>query len=56
MKGTIEDFKAHAEKCADEFEADQVCFTWLRLTCMEHGMAGKHAADILRVVEDMIGE
>lgn len=54
MKGTLEDFKAHAEKCSDEYEADQVAFSWLRLTCMDHGTAGEHAFDLLKVVESML--
>lgn len=54
MQGTLEDFKAHAEECNDEFDVDRVCFTWLRLTCMEHGKAGEHASGILRIIEEML--
>jgi len=54
MKNTIEDFKIHVENVTDESEIDNICFSWLKMLCMEYGKDGERASILLDLVKDIL--
>lgn len=54
MNNSITDFKAHVNNCTDESEADDICFSWLRLACMDNGEDGERARALLDIVKDIL--
>ena len=51
---TQEDFRNRAMLCADEYEIDRLCLTWLKMAAMDKGGAGDAASKLLDVVEDLL--
>jgi len=54
MNNTIEDFKAQVKDAKEVIDIDNICFSWLKLLCMDYGRDGERASTLLDIVNDIL--
>ena len=54
MIGTKKDFLRIIDKSVNKKDIDSICFSWLRLICMDYEKKGEIAIQLLNIVQDML--